>query len=220
MATMDQIDGKVDRTAGQKASYLSDEIGQYYSALFRNLRLAREAGSQSQAIGITSVPGCGKPSVIGSNLAINASMADSHEVLLINANPDNRVPEVTFGTANLPGFSELLHDRITLEEVKQSTNRPNLSVMGYGQMGPIQDGASCLIRFQSLLETMQRDFAFIVVDLPEASELTACFDIVPVLDGVVLEVESERVERTSGQQALRKLEMINANVLGCVVKEM
>jgi Mrp family chromosome partitioning ATPase len=198
----------------------SDSIAEYYHALLRNLRFhIHENVNRPQAIGITSVPGCGLASVVATNLAICLAHADARQVILINADPRNRIPESTFSLdANL-GIYDALRGQCSAQETIQETDIPKLKVVGCGQLERGFEPFNCLMKFGEVLNEFKEDQSIIILNLPQASELTPCFNMASCLDGVVLEVESSSVKRDVALRTLEQLRFANANVLGCVFKQ-
>lgn len=193
------------------------QFREYYNALYRNLRVSSSCEQACQVIGISSVEGCSRSSVVASNLAICvAGSLEDRDVLLINADPANRVPQVTFGLRGELGIYEVLQDGIEIDDVIRPTRVDNLAVIGCGTQAGDSLSAEGLLRFRSVVATLRSRFATIIVDLPVAREFTSCFDMAAELDGVVLAVESQRVNRRVAQATLGKLRFVNADVLGCV----
>ena len=110
----------------------SDRISDYYNALFRNVRYRLRRSPACQSIGICSLPGCGQSSVVATNLAICIAQHDSERVLLVNADPSNRVAEVTFSLDSKLGFYDTLWGECDPDEVVQPTNLDNLEVVSCG----------------------------------------------------------------------------------------
>ena len=103
----------------------SGGIAEYYNALIRNLRLHVE-GNDLQAIGIASLPGCGPTSVVATNFAICVANAQSTEVVFVNSNPLNRVPQATFSLEKAPGLFDVLRGDATVDEAIQESARGDL----------------------------------------------------------------------------------------------
>lgn len=198
----------------------SGSIAEYYNAFLRNLHLhSKDGADRPQAIGIASVPGCGRTSVVATNLAICLAQANDLGVILVNADPQNQVPEVTFSLASKLGIYDALVGECSVQETIQDTHIPHLKAVGCGQFDRGFEQLSCLMKFDDVLNEYKKDRSMIILDLPQASELTPCFDMATCLDGVVLEVESSQVKRDVALRTLEQLRFAEANVLGCVFKQ-
>lgn len=194
-------------------------LADYYNALLRNLRLDPQGESALKTLGLTRSPGCGAASVVATNLALAFASQGSSPVILINTDFGNRVPETTFSLSRVTGFYDVLADRVPLQDVIQDTSFPNLKGIGCGRTDRDVQSFHLVTRFREVLETLKQEYRLIVVDLPQATPLTWCFDFAALLDGVVVEVDAGRVERRAARELLDQLQFVQANVIGSVLKQ-
>lgn len=196
------------------------EISEHYNALIRNLRLRTFLDQERVALGICAATGCGKSSVVASNLAICLANSTERNVLFVNANPDNRVPQVVFPKiGDGYGFYDMLLNDAELRNVIRDTDIPNLFTIGHGESTNEISTASCMIRFRALLEQLRDEFSLVLIGLPIASDLTPCYDMAAELDGVIVEFEADRVKRRAAKSTINQLNAAGANLLGCVFKQ-
>jgi capsular exopolysaccharide synthesis family protein len=187
---------------------------------FRSLRLAvgmRREGRAGEVILFTSAePGEGK-STIAANYARVCSMS-TNSVALVDA--DMRQPNLheIFGISRAPGLVDVCLDQITVDEAI-------IPVRGFGQLAVLPAGSSFARtadiasspRMGRVLEELQASYGTIVVDTPPllSAADAGALSTIPGVD-VVLVVDKSAKRRTV-LNAVRKLELISANVIGVVL---
>jgi succinoglycan biosynthesis transport protein ExoP len=70
---------------------------------------------------------------------------------------------------------------------------------------------------QSLLEILKRDADFVLVDAPPIMEVADALTLSALTDGVLLIADGERTGREDVREARKRLEQINATVIGSVL---
>jgi septum formation inhibitor-activating ATPase MinD len=143
-------------------------------------------------------------------------------VLLVSANPVNRMIRDTLVSKAkrdvIDVYQVLLEER-SLSEAVLETDSDHLFVLA-SEYSKRQIGVfPALRRFANLLEDMRQNYHYVIIDLPEVSELTPCFDLAAELDGVLMEVEANRSRVRVAQRAVQQMTQAGINVLGCVLKE-
>jgi Mrp family chromosome partitioning ATPase len=78
-------------------------------------------------------------------------------------------------------------------------------------------GPSEVQRFAELLEELRSHFELVVVALPPATETSPGPALAACVDGVLLEIESERTQVTAARRAQLLLERSHARVLGAIL---
>jgi Mrp family chromosome partitioning ATPase len=92
----------------------------------------------------------------------------------------------------------------------------NLSVLPAGKSPVGREPVYEAVTLEEVLDNLKHVFPLIVFDLPPATEFTTCFTLAARLDGVVLVVESGRVDRAVAERAKCRLTETNANLVGVV----
>jgi capsular exopolysaccharide synthesis family protein len=188
------------------------------AASLRTLRLAlqiRSDSSTGNTILFTSAePGAGK-STVAANYSLIASTGQS--VLLIDG--DLRRPSLHrfFGLEQAPGLVDLLAAGSGIEHVARQIGPGNLRVMTAGsQISHVSDVASSE-RMRDLLRDAASDYDLVVVDAPPvlASADAEGLASHPGVDVVLVVKPSSK--RRMILKALRRLELIEANIAGIVV---
>lgn len=195
---------------------------EHYHALLRNLRMPARAGSGPRAVGVTRTIGSDPSTVVALNLALTLAGQVSDTVLLVAANPLNRVIRETLvsqAKRDVINLYHVLQEERTLSEAVLGTDSDNLFVLPSECSKKHEGVLPGIQRFANLLEDMRQNYSYVIVDLPIASELTPCFDLAAELDGVLLEVDANRSRVRAARTAVQQMKHIGINVLGCVFKE-
>lgn len=197
-----------------------DNLNRCYDVLWQRLRQAGLLDATGRGVvGLTSCqPGSGS-STIAANMAIRAARSFDGGVLLVDADVRNHALAPLFRVPQSPGLVQAMRDDARPLDCVQATTITNLAVMAAGSE---LDAAATLFdtaRLGDLIEQLQQDFELIVFDLPIADESTHCLQAASVLDGVLLVIESQRIDRELATRAKRKLLAAKANVLGVVINK-
>jgi len=190
-------------------------VGDYYRALFQQLRTSfggLEDGGR--AVGITSsVSGEGVTTVC-ENLIVSAAQQLLRPVLLIDANL--RGAQAPAGAEPTRGLYDALVGRVEPADCIRPAATRNVYLLSAGSRA-IRSGVPYPKEvFVELLNGLRREFQFIVVDLPVANELTDCFSICGLLDGLLLVIEAERVRSPVVTHARDHLFQAGARMMGIV----
>jgi polysaccharide biosynthesis transport protein len=198
----------------------------YYQESLRNLYTSlrfAEAGSRLRSISITSsVPAEGK-SLVGILLAKTLGELGVR-VLMVDA--DMRRPQLhhRLGLDNLRGLSNLITEPELdwRQVVQQVAGVPNLDVISAGRSAPnpprllSSEAMGALVK--QLAESGRYDM--VLYDAPPVLGLADAALLAEQLDGVVLLVSLNRVDRSLPQEAVKRLRMARANLVGVVTTEM
>jgi tyrosine-protein kinase Etk/Wzc len=115
-------------------------------------------------------PRVGK-SFVSSNLAV--IMAEKHKrVLIIDADLRRGHIHKYFDLDNQYGLTEYLNEQITLEQMVQSTNVPNLSVITCGNNPVNPSELLNSVQFQELLQQLIPHYDHIIIDTPPVLAVT------------------------------------------------
>jgi capsular exopolysaccharide synthesis family protein len=190
------------------------------SEAFRTLRLALHLRSETRSGNIVLVtsaePGTGKTTV-ASNYALVSSLGHGR-VLLIDG--DLRKPSIhtIFDVPRLPGLVEALAvDTDPLRFVRNVSGVGHLDILTSGRQIPRSSDLAASSRMHDLLQEASDRYDLVVVDSPPVLTV-ADAEALASHDGVdVVLVVKKTTKRRSVRQAMRRLELIEANVTGLVV---
>jgi capsular exopolysaccharide synthesis family protein len=139
--------------------------------------------------------------------------------LIVDANL--RKPEVhsAFGVDQAPGVAEVLGGQKEVAEVIRPTNIPNLSALTAGKSTVPPQALLVPQRLAALLADLRARFEFLVVDTPPVLRFPDTLNMARVVDGMVLVVPAEGGSRRAQQEARRRLERVDAKILGAVLNK-
>jgi Mrp family chromosome partitioning ATPase len=190
-------------------------VGDYYRALFQQLRTSF-GGLQDtgRALGITSSVGGEGVTTVCQNLVVSAAQQLLLPVLLIDANlRGTQKPASGEPTRGL--YDALVGGAEPADCIRPAATR-NVYVLSAGSRAARSGVPYPKDAFVELVDGLKREFRFIVVDLPVANELTDCFSICGLLDGLLLVVEAERVRSPVVTHARDHLFQAGARMMGIV----
>lgn len=205
----------------RKGSRALVDPGSPSSEPFRTLRLAlqlRTDESSSGAVLITSAePRAGK-STIAANFAVVSSL--HQRVLLIDA--DLRSPSLhqIFGASRSPGLVDLLAAEGDLDDfVTTVPGLGTLDLLPSGRAIPRSSDLASSPRMAALLRSAAERYDTVVIDSPPVLSVADTEGLAshPGIDVVVVARPSSR--RASVVKTMRRLELIEAHVVGLVLNE-
>jgi succinoglycan biosynthesis transport protein ExoP len=160
--------------------------------------------------------GEGKTS-LAANLAVALAQLGSREVLLLDGNL--RRPELhkVLDVPRTPGLSAFLEGHAELPAVLTETEIPNLYLVPAGRRPENPGELLASRRLDQALEVLSERFDHIIVDGPPLFGFSDTLHLAPRLDGVVLVLRHGRANREDAQEAVQRLSMVRANLLGVVV---
>jgi len=151
-------------------------------------------GKQLRTLGLTSCYKDEGTSTVGAYLASVA--AENRRVLFIDANGS----------------------RLAINKAMQDVAVSGITLANGGPLSGEIQGQPALDETRDLLRVLSRSFELIVVDLPPLDSASV-LDWAPLLDGVVLIVESERVRWQVAARGIELLEQAGSQVLGTVINK-
>ena len=158
-------------------------------------------------------------SAVAANLATTLARLGQGDVLLVDANLGHPSVHETFKTRLSPGLAETLTngsgngDAVILSQVH------NLHILSAGTS---KKGFSEILNtdeFRKLLNSMKKNYRFVVVDLPAVNEASWAIRLARLCDGVCLVVEAERSRWEVVDRVREQLVRSNTNLLGVVLNK-
>ena len=192
----------------------------HYEALMRRLQnMDNGSRGQPQTIGLTSCARGEGVSTVAANLAIHAAAVFSRPVLLVDAHAAHPSSSRMFRLKGSPGLAEALLGQIDPTDCIQPSRLENLSVLAAGSGTESAKGIYNSAALTKFLGALQREFGFIVFDLPTANELSPCFALAAKFDGVLLVIEAERVKSEVARWVKQQLVQSGAKLLGVILNK-
>ncbi|MCA9972784.1 MAG: polysaccharide biosynthesis tyrosine autokinase [Anaerolineales bacterium] len=173
----------------------------------------------------SSTPAEGK-STTAANLAVVLAQAGNN-VLLIDADLRRPSQQELFDLPNRRGLTNLLVEydatredeevRLLLKDTVQVTRVEGLQLLTSGPVPPNPSELLGSNKMQSLLDVMQRQFDYLVLDSPPVLSVTDAAVLSTKVDGALLVVRASKTRRGHLKQSMELLQEVKANVIGCAL---
>lgn len=180
----------------------------------------------------SATPGEGK-STVATNLAITAAKLGQRTLLI---DGDLRKPALAklLNVPESPGLSDFVSVQTELDDMPPEGSKflsgwlllrealngnlpiENLKFLG---PGPVNKEPSLIwnsLQLKEILATLIQDFDFVVIDSPPVIGIPDAVSIASCVDGIVLCVESESVDRTLLMRTRKTLKQTNRHLIGVV----
>ena len=219
-----------DHTDLQRAKRMgvapSASLKRHFLALARQTRHWFDSQSQPHSqpgrvrtVGITSLSPKVGNSTIAYNLAVGICSLSRSRALLVESNFGKSFLSRRLGHSRRSGLSEVLVGMAEMEESVSETPISGLDLLGAGQ---VTDQVALELPFDLLPETINRcflDYRYAVFDLPIANHLTACYSMVPHLDGVVLAVGASQIDHRRIGRFRQLMQGLGVPIIGLVINK-
>jgi capsular exopolysaccharide synthesis family protein len=187
---------------------------------FRSLRLAlqlrRDQGSPKAVLFTSAEPGEGK-STIAANYALISSLSVNN-VLLIDGDLRKPMIHELFGLPRSPGLVEILAAGSDVHDATISIpTLGRLDVLPAGRPVPRSGDVASSTRMGELLQQAAESYSLIVIDSPPVLSAADAAGLASHAGVEVVVVLKRAGRRRTIRQALRKLELIDAEVAGVVL---
>lgn len=187
---------------------------------FRALRLALQlpaAEHQSKVLLVTSAEQGEGKSTLAANYAV-VSAIGYRNVLLIDADLRRPALHEVFGMARSPGLVDLAASNGHLKDyTRPIPNFGTLDLLTAGSSIRKTGDLTSSARMAAILEEATQTYALVVVDSPPLLSAADASGIAALPGVSVLLVVDKGARRRVIRNALRKLELVNANVAGAVM---
>lgn len=200
---------------GDNESALMFSVKESYKAIRTNIALSVMKDGCKRLVFTSAVPSEGK-STTALNVAVSFSRAYSR-VLLIDC--DLRKPRMhkALGLENNTGVTNVLSGLATLEEAVRKTKFENLDLLSSGLLAPNPSEMLASERMQRLLDTLSERYDYIIIDTPPINVVADALPLIKISDGMVFVTRQNYSSHNEIENALAKLQFINAKILGVVV---
>jgi uncharacterized protein involved in exopolysaccharide biosynthesis/Mrp family chromosome partitioning ATPase len=205
--------------AGNKSGDRGESVWQpglsdYYEVLRDRLLAALGPVPSTPCIlGITSCARGAGVSTVAAGLALAFARGGEHRVVLVNGGSDSSVPQI-FGVNPVTGLTEMKADTAGNTTVTQH----NHYVVPAGDVAPPAPLAGYAPRFAALLQHLRDSkVGVVIVDLPPVSETSLTLRVGHLLDGVLLVIPAEKVNRHVADRVKELLAQSDAKLIGTVL---
>jgi polysaccharide biosynthesis transport protein len=211
--------GMVPRMPPAGRNELTAAIGkEAFRAVRTNLRFG--AAGEPRIISLTSATPQEGKSTVAVNLATTLAEQGSENVLLIDADLRRPIVHQVFGTVRKPGLTDLLQGKTTtFHAIRNSGTQSRLHILPCGS--PVDNPAELLGTpdFPRLLEEFRTrlGYGYVVIDSPPVLAVTDGVLITQVVEGTILVVRANHVDRGAVAEAMEQLRRVNATLVGVIL---
>lgn len=152
-----------------------------------------------------------------SNLAVSFAKVDNKKVLVIDCDLRNPSIHKAFGISNIKGLSDLLIEGKSILNYIKPTQVENLHIITAGAVPPNPAEVLASNAMQEFIKTIKEEYDYVFIDTPPIGMVTDAGILASFIDGTVLVVRSEMVDINKVQESKKKLNSVNANILGAIL---
>ncbi len=163
----------------------------------------------------SATPGEGKSTNVANIGVVFAQ--EGKKIVIVDADLRKPTMHYTFLLQNARGLSNLLTRQLTMLEVVNRTDIPNLFVLTSGPIPPNPAELLASKTLDSVMEELKKEFDIIIFDAPPILSVTDAQILSNKCDGTLLIVNSGAVENSSVIKAKASLESSKATILGVVL---
>ena len=209
----------LDKNRRKDPAILFDNDNTVIAEAFRKLRTNLQflaVDNPPRVILITSsVPEEGK-STAAINIALALAEAE-HNVVLVDG--DLRRPTLSKYLGLIPqvGFSTVLANRASLEDVLQKSRFPRLTVLTSGAIPPNPSELLGSLSAKKILGQLRAHFDYVIVDSSPLLAVTDAAVLAADADGVLMVARYGEVKRDQLAYAVRNLGDVGASLLGAII---
>jgi Mrp family chromosome partitioning ATPase len=212
-AMSDGVVAEQDGVLAEQDGVLAEQFG----ALVHWIRSSgNPTGSAAKRVGVTSCGAGEGVSTVATNLAVAAAHSCARPALLLDLSGKPPSPQLA-SRRELGLHKEVAPDSRPSERAVASLTA-NLSFLSMQETRVSRGLWTGGAKVDELLRELERDFDFIVVDLPRADS-SLCFAVAEMLDGLLLVVEAQRTDGEAAARATQRLGHANATVLGVILNK-
>lgn len=195
----------------------SQHLRRHFIALARRIKHWSSPVQRPVKIGVTSIDrGVGK-STIAFNLAAALARIEADRVLLAEADFGKHFISRKLGSGGSPGLSEIISAAVEPSECVLATPINGLSVLGSGHISEQESVEMPFDRLGTILEEDFSQFGYLVFDLPVANDLTSCYSLLPHIDGVMIAVEADKIDRKQIARSKNRIAQSGADLVGLII---
>ena len=194
-----------------------------YSIISEQVKLIREnvdylcQQQEAQTILITSgESGTGK-STVSANLAV-AYAQKGTRTLLIDADLRKPTQHYLFSQEMHVGLSNYIRRDISIESCVQQVILEDceFSIITSGAIMSNPNDLLASSKMTAALQEVKQLYDVVIIDTPPVNVVSDALILAKKVDGVLLVVHADKTNKQSAKNAVKKLRLVNANILGVV----
>lgn len=190
-------------------------ISEQFKTLRTNIQFSNLDNKIKTIVVTSSGPSEGK-STTAANLAVVFAQTGL-KTILVDADLRRPTVHMTFDLGNTTGLSSLLSvRRLSLLDVTQATDVPNLDVMTSGPKSPNPSELLSSERMRKVIQLLGSKYDVVIFDMPPIVSVTDAQILSSQVDGVLLSVKEGHTDKRAVVKSVDLLRNVGANVLGAV----
>lgn len=211
LRTEDSIDGRLVSCV-DKSSYIAEQ----YKVLRTNLYSLSPDKPYKTILITSSQPTEGK-TVTSCNLAYTLSLDKEKKILLVDA--DMRKPHVhnIFGIDRKPGFGDILHDRVDIEDFLKKPCLGDLYIIPAGEAMNSSSEILSSAKIKTVLDALKARFDYIIFDSPPVLNVTDASILGSLCDAVIFAIKAGMTQKSAIEEAFHMLSEAQAKPKACVL---
>ena len=202
-------------TPGDDLADPKSPVSEAYQSLVTNLRYSTGEGIPRTLTVTSAQAGEGKTTTAG-KLALEFAQL-GRKTLLIDADLRRPTLHRKLDNQRQEGFTTVLAGERRIEEVVVPSGMANLSYMTALPMPPDPAALLGTSRFDNLIDDLLSRYECVVFDAPPMLGLSDAPTLAAHTDAVLIVVDASSGHRGAVKTALRRLEMVKANIIGAVL---
>ncbi|RKP53183.1 polysaccharide biosynthesis tyrosine autokinase [Cohnella endophytica] len=192
-------------------------ISESYKMLRTNIQFTSPDKPVHSILITSPEPGAGK-STTSVNLAVTFAQ-EGKKVVIVDADMRNPTQHFYFAKSNRSGLSNTLAGQMPLQQCLLDTYIENLTLLPSGVIPPNPAEMLSSNRMNQLMADLKEQFDIIIVDSPPVLAVTDAQVLATKCDGVLCVLNAGKVKRQVAQKTLKRLEYVNATILGVVLNK-
>ena len=190
-------------------------ISEQYRAIRTNIEYSNVDQNTKTILVTSSDKNEGKTTTV-SNLAVSFANLNK-KVLLIDCDLRNASIHKMFKINNIYGLTDILAKDRAVDKCIQETELENLYVLTAGAIPPNPAEILSSEKMKNLIEDLKNIYDYIFIDTPPIGLVTDAGALSSFIDGVVLVVKSESIEKKYLEETKKKLDAVDARILGAIL---
>lgn len=190
-------------------------ISEQYRAIRTNIEYSNVDQNTKTILVTSSDKNEGKTTTV-SNLAVSFANLNK-KVLLIDCDLRNASIHKMFKINNIYGLTDILAKDRAVDKCIQETELKNLYVLTAGAIPPNPAEILSSDKMKNLIDDLKNMYDYIFIDTPPIGLVTDAGVLSSFIDGVVLVVKSESVEKKYLEETKKKLDAVDARILGAIL---
>ena len=190
-------------------------ISEQYREIRTNIEYSNVDQNTKTILVTSSDKNEGKTTTV-SNLAVSFANLNK-KVLLIDCDLRNASIHKMFRLNNIYGLTDILAKDRAVDKCIQETELKNLYVLTAGAIPPNPAEILSSDKMKNLIENLKNVYDYIFIDTPPIGLVTDAGALSSFIDGVVLVVKSESVEKKYLEETKKKLDAVDARILGAIL---